>query len=423
MTKTVSLIGAGSRGRYTYSPYAKQHPDEMKITAVAELRPDVLADYGEEYGIPEERRFPSAEEFFRQDKMSDFAFICTQDGQHKKHAIMALEKGYDLLLEKPMAISLEDCRAITEKANQTGRAVVVCHVLRYTPFYAKIKEVLESGRIGSVVDLHQCENVGYWHYAHSYIRGNWRKESESSPMILAKCCHDLDILYWLAGKKCRAVSSFGSLKYFNEKSAPEGAGKRCLDGSCTIKGECPFDAEKIYIGSPVTGVRVNQSWPVNVLSLDLTEDGIRRALEEGPYGRCVFACDNDVVDHQIVNMDFEDGVTASLTMCGFTSQVNREIKVMCTGGELTADMVSGKIHVTPFGKETETIVINDEYDALNGHGGGDHMLVEEMMHTDMDKLSSMSTNINDSLHSHLMAFAAEMSRKQGGKPVSISSLY
>ena len=160
MTKTVSLIGAGSRGRYTYSPYAKQHPDEMKITAVAELRPDVLADYGEEYGIPEERRFPSAEEFFRQDKMSDFAFICTQDGQHKKHAIMALEKGYDLLLEKPMAISLEDCRAITEKANQTGRAVVVCHVLRYTPFYAKIKEVLESGRIGSVVDLHQCENVG-----------------------------------------------------------------------------------------------------------------------------------------------------------------------------------------------------------------------------------------------------------------------
>ena len=422
MTKTVSLIGAGSRGRYTYSPYAKLHPDEMKVVAVAELREDVLEDYGREYGIPKEKQYHSAEKFFQEDKMSDFAFICTQDGQHKKHALMALHKGYDLLLEKPMAITLEDCLEITREANRLGRAVVVCHVLRYTPFYSKIKEVIDSGEIGQVVDLHQFENVGYWHYAHSYIRGNWRRESESSPMILAKCCHDLDILYWLAGKRCRAVSSFGSLKYFRAGNAPEGAGKRCTDGSCKIKDSCPFDAEKIYITSPITGIRVNQSWPVNVLTMDLTEEGITKALGNGPYGRCVFACDNDVVDHQIVNMDFEDGVTASLTMCGFSKEVNRELKVMCTGGELTADMVSGEIRVTSFGQKTRTITIKDEFDALNGHGGGDHMLLQELMHTDMDKLSEMSTNINDSLHSHLMAFAAELSRKQGGSPIELTHL-
>lgn len=420
----VALAGLGSRGKDTYAKTAKLFPEKMKITAIADIDPDKVAEVAREYGVPAEHCFSSAEELLAQEKLADVMFITTQDRQHVGHAIPALKKGYDLLLEKPVSPDLQECRDLLKAAQECGRKVVVCHVLRYTPFYTKLKEILDAGRIGETVTVMGIENVGYWHQAHSFVRGNWRNSDTTSPMILQKCCHDMDLLLWLTGKTAESVTSYGSTYLFKEEMAPEGAALRCMDG-CAAKAECPFDAEKIYLTNEKTGVEHGHTgWPCNVLTLHPTPESVREAIQKGPYGRCVYHCDNNVVDHQVVNICMTDGSTISFTMSGFTEKNSRYTKFMGTKGEITADLHENTIEVQEFGKAPEIIDVSKLSDDFSGHAGGDNRMVEEfldMLIEGKEPEKSMTT-LERSLESHYIALAAERSRLEGGRVVKMSEM-
>ena len=420
---TFAVIGLGSRGKNSYGREILRMPDRAKVVAIADTDEERLSIMGEEHSVPSSTRFHSAEELFARPKLADAAIICTQDRQHVPHAIMALEKGYDVLLEKPVSPDLKQLQELVRVQKKTGRRVVVCHVLRYTPFFRLFKDTIDSGILGRIISIEATENVVYWHQAHSFVRGNWRREDETSPMILAKCCHDLDYLVWLSGQKCSKVSSFGSLSFFREENAPEGSTDRCLCG-CLAKKDCPYDCEKIYLTNERTGVlRGKTGWPCDTLTETVDEEHIRAALETGPYGRCVFRCDNDVVDHQMVNMEMEDGATLSLNMCAFTEKGGRTIKVMGTLGDMYGDMSDNMVHIRPFGKEEKIVDVKTLSDNIKGHGGGDRGILESFISLlEGNDADPSITTLETSVESHLIALAAEKSRKNGGKPVDVSSL-
>lgn len=419
----VALAGLGSRGKDAYAPAAKLFPEKMEIVAIADIDPAKVNEVARIYNIPEEMCFNSAEELIAQEKLADVMFITTQDRQHVGHAIPALQKGYHLLLEKPISPDLEECRKIVKVAAECDRKVIVCHVLRYTPIYSKLKEVLDSGIIGEVVNVMSIENVGYWHQAHSFVRGNWRNSETTSPMILQKCCHDMDLLLWLTGKTCKSVSSFGSTYLFKEENAPKGAALRCMDG-CMAKENCPYDAEKIYITDKKTGVAHGKTdWPLDVLALHPSMETIMEAIKKGPYGRCVYHCDNNVVDHQVVNLNMTDGSAISHTMSAFTGTGSRYAKFMGTMGEVIADMSKNTIQITPFGKPTETIDVTKLADDFSGHGGGDNRMVEEFMDMLINETAPTvrTTLLEQSVESHYCALAAEESRLKDGAVVELDS--
>ena len=399
---TAVVLGAGSRGEI-YAGYALRHPEELKIVAVAEPRRDRRERLAEAHGIAPERRFASWEELLALPRLADAAFVCTLDGMHTAPALLALEKGYHILLEKPMSNTEEECRAIEAAARKADRVMAVCHVLRYTPFYRTIKALVDAGEIGEICAAAQIENVGYWHQAHSFVRGNWRSSRETSPMLLQKSCHDMDILLWLVGRDCRRVSSFGSLGRFTAENAPAGAPARCLDG-CPHSESCPYYAPKIYL----TG---KTGWPVDVLTTDLTPEGIRKALEEGPYGRCVYRCDNDVVDRQVVNLEFAGGAVASFVMTAFTADFSRQLKLLGAAGQIQADMGTKEIVLHRFGEEPRQIPLLDDGEQ-SGHGGGDYGLVRDFLAVVRGGGESRSS-ARASLQSHLICFAAERSRLRG----------
>ena len=395
---TAVVLGAGSRG-FTYAGYAKAHPDELQIAAVAEPRADRRTMLAQELNIP--NCYESWQELLAQPRMADCAFVCTMDDDHIGPAIRAMELGYHVLLEKPMSNNEAQCRQIVDAANRTGRTLAVCHVLRYTPFYMTLKNLIDQGRIGEVTTINQIENVGYWHQAHSFVRGNWRNTAETSPMILQKSCHDMDIILWLMDKTCKRVQSFGSLRHFTPENAPEGAPERCLDG-CPHGDTCPYYAPRLYMDMNRTG------WPVDVITTDLSEAGRRKALEEGPYGRCVYHCDNDVVDRQVVNLEFEGGAVATFTMTAFSADFSRQLKIFGTAGQITADMGTGEIVLHRFGEEKKTIPVDA---AHSGHGGGDHGIMHDFLQI-LRHGGESRTGAGISLQSHLICFAAEKSRKE-----------
>lgn len=419
----IAIAGVGSRGKNAYGLELLNMKDRAKVVAVADIDPERLALAGDAHGVPDEMRFPSAEAMLAMPKLADAMLVCTQDRQHVPHAVAALKKGYDVMMEKPISPKLEDLQEITKVARENGRRVVVCHVLRYTPFFQTIKKTIDSGVLGEIVSIQALENVRYWHQAHSFVRGNWRREEDTSPMILAKCCHDLDYLVWLCGKKCERVSSYGSLMYFKESNAPEGAALRCTQG-CKAKESCPYDAEKIYLTNKDTGILCgNVEWPIDVLAENPTEEKIRHAIETGPYGRCVFHCDNDVVDHQIVNMQMEGGASLSLTMSAFTSIGGRTIKVMGTLGDLWGDMHENKIRIGVFGKEPQVIDLGKEEKDFAGHGGGDRLLMEQFVDLMQGKEPDGTiTTLETSVESHLVALAAEKSRLENGESIEIAPM-
>ena len=417
----VALAGLGSRGKDTYAPTAKLFPEKMEIVAIADIDPAKVQDVAKEYNIPEEMCFSSAEELIAQEKLADVMFITTQDKQHVGQAIPALRKGYHLLLEKPISPDLDECREIVKVANECERKVIVCHVLRYTPIYSKLKDVIDSGIVGDIVSVMSIENVGYWHQAHSFVRGNWRNSNTTSPMILQKCCHDMDLLLWLTGKTCKSVSSFGSTYLFKEENAPEGAALRCMDG-CKAKENCPYDAEKIYLKDKKIGVENGHTtWPLDVLALHPTVESITEAIKTGPYGRCVYHCDNNVVDHQVVNLNMTDGSTISHTMCAFTATGSRYAKFMGTKGEVIADMTENTIKVTVFGQDTETIDVSKLATDFSGHGGGDNRMVEEFIDMLLNESgpTKRTTSVDQSVESHYCALAAEESRLKGGAVIEL----
>ena len=399
---TAVVLGAGSRGS-TYAGYAKEHPEQLQIIAVAEPRTDRMNILADELNIPDSGRFTSWEELLDRPRMADCVFVCTLDDDHTIPAIKAMELGYHVLLEKPMSNTEEECRAIVAAANNTGRTMAVCHVLRYTPFYMTLKKLIDEGRIGEVTTINQIENVGYWHQAHSFVRGNWRTVRETSPMILQKSCHDMDIILWLMGKDCRRVQSFGSLRHFCAENAPEGAPERCLDG-CPHATACPYYAPALYMDMNRTG------WPVDVITTDMSAEGRRKALEEGPYGRCVYRCDNDVVDRQVVNLEFDGGAVATFTMTGLSADFCRQLKIFGTKGQIEANMGTKEIVLHCFGGEKEVIPVDMGMEA-SGHGGGDYGIMSDFIRVLCDGGESR-TGAEVSLQSHLICFAAEKSRTE-----------
>jgi len=399
---TAVVLGAGSRGSI-YAGYAKEHPQELQIIAIAEPRKDRLDALAEEVGVPEAFRFACWEDLLSQPKLADCAFVCTLDDDHIQPALKAMELGYHLLLEKPMSNKEAECRVIAESARKTGCTLAVCHVLRYTPFYMTLKALVDQGEIGQVTTINQIENVGYWHQAHSFVRGNWRNSAQTSPMLLQKSCHDMDIILWLMGSRCTQVQSFGSLGHFTPENAPAGAAKRCLDG-CPHIETCPYSAPKLYMDMERTG------WPVDVITTNMSLDGRRKALEEGPYGRCVYNCDNDVVDRQVVNLEFENGGVATFTMTGLSADFFRELKIFGTKGQICANMGSKEIILHRFGEEAKTIPVDMGLEA-SGHGGGDYGIMADFLRILREGGESRSS-AETSLQSHLICFAAERSRKE-----------
>jgi len=396
------MIGAGGRGMEIYGGFAEAYPDELSFIAVAEPDSERRKKFSEAFNIPKNMQFKDYRSLLKQNKIADVAFICTQDSMHFEPSVMALNKGYHILLEKPMSTKLSECVAIDMAAKNNNRIVSVSHVLRYAPFFMRIKAMLDSGVIGRLISIQHNENVGHWHQAHSYVRGLWRSEKESSPMILAKCCHDMDILYYLANAKCKKLSSFGSLTYFKPENAPDGAPKRCTDG-CPAELSCPYNAVDIYMKDIV-------QWPITAISNDHSHEARLKALRKGHYGRCVFHCDNDVVDHQVVNMEFENEVTVAFTMCAFTNKISRSIKLMGTAGEIRGVMEMGELEVTNF--KTGKSVIYEISTNESGHGGGDYALTRDFLNA-IKTGAGIITSSEDSLHSHAMAFAAEKSRVWG----------
>ncbi len=405
---TVIVIGAGSRGT-TYAEYAIHHPDQVRVAGVAEPRDHWRAAFAARHALPADRVFADWREVAARPRFADAAIIATPDALHAEPAVALAGLGYNLLLEKPMAPNAADCRRIVAAAQANGILFGVCHVMRYTTYTKRVKEIVDSGRLGDIVSLQHLEPVGYWHQAHSYVRGNWRNERDSSPMLLAKSCHDLDWIRHILGRRCTHVSSFGNLKHLRPENRPPDAADRCLD--CALEPDCPYSAVKIYLGRVRRGLT---GWPVNVLTPDLTEWGVTEALRNGPYGRCVYACDNDVVDHQVVNMQFEGGATASFTMTAFTRQRDRETRIFGTHGELYG---AGRfIEVHDFlTDQTERIDLATASDGsiLSGHGGGDLGL---MTHFAGALLSGDPSLIlsgpAESLETHLMVFAAEQARHE-----------
>ena len=417
---TFAICGCGARGLEAYAPYQLTHPEEMKVVAGADVRPERLELLQKRFGVPAGMCFPSDEALLAQPKLADVMIVSTQDRQHVSAALKALDKGYHILLEKPISPDLGQCRALQEKARETGRAVVVCHVLRYTKFYAVLEDLLRRGEIGKIETIDAIEHVAYWHQAHSFVRGNWRNSSETSPMILQKSCHDMDILRWLAGAPCLKVQSFGSLDYFKAENAPQGAAPRCLDG-CACKDACPYDAEKIYVTDHRTGIRGRgKGWPCAVLASEPDEDKIYAALRTGPYGRCVFHCDNNVVDHQTVNLEFEGNIHATFTMTAFTQDCRRTIKVTGTLGEIEGDMAKNALTLRRFGRPEETFDLNEEGGQFSGHGGGDFGLMASFCRLIARGGGAGLTGVDASVESHVMALAAEASRLDGGRTIALA---
>ncbi|MFF4617541.1 Gfo/Idh/MocA family protein [Nonomuraea jabiensis] len=397
---TLAVVGAGSRG----SSYARHAAGSGRARVVAVADP--LA--ARRARFPEAAPYADWRELAALPRQADAVIIATQDRDHVEPAVRFAELGYDILLEKPMAVSEDDCRRIVEAAARSDAVFAVCHVLRYTPYTRALKALLDEGRIGEIVSIQHLEPVGWWHQAHSYVRGNWRRSDESTFMLLAKSSHDLDWLVHLTGRQVTRVSSFGGLKHFRPDNRPEGAADRCLD--CAVEATCPYSAKRIYL--PLAG---RAEWPVSVLTDDVSEAGVLEALRTGPYGRCVYACDNDVVDHQVVNMEFEGGTTASFTMTAFTPALHRQTRIFGTRGWIEGD--GDRLTVFDFvtGRE-ETVDTRPAGDptARGGHGGGDEGLVDAFLTAvAAGDRSSILSSPGESLHSHLIAWAAERSRLHG----------
>ena len=418
---TIALAGAGTRGVRVYGAYAAGHPDEMEIVAVAEPNDARRENFCRQHNIPPERTFRTAEEMFAQPRMADMAVIATLDGEHVAHATAAIEKGYDLLLEKPISQSLEECKTLLRMTEEKGIKVSLTHVLRYSPFYQKAKQIIDSGMLGDIVCIQASENVSYWHAAHSYVRGIFRRAEDTSPMIMAKCCHDLDIFVWLTGSHCKSISSYGGRSVFCREKMPEGATEYCYDG-CAVKDSCQFDAEKIYMKNAKTGYdSVGAGQLQFSVTSDITRAGIEAALRHGPFGRCVYCCDNTVVDHQVMCAEMENGVTIDFTMCSFGYRDYRQLHILGTKGDLFGNLEDERLVFALHGGRPMVYDLHVT-DTIAGHGGGDTRLLSDVLAYERGETTSAMTGLRQSVESHYMAIAAERSRLAGGERIMMEEL-
>jgi len=443
------LFGAGDRGLGAYGQYALSHPDQIQFVAVAEPNPSRRAHFAELHKIPPSACFETWDQALATGKIADVVVNCTLDQMHYKSGLAALNLGYDMLLEKPICHTLKKTINLVQTAQKLDRNLMICHVLRYTDFFRKIHEIMHSGKLGQIITMSWRENVAAHHMAHSYVRGNWRSTKTAVPMILAKSCHDLDLIYWLVGEPARTLSSVGNLRHFRPENAPVGATQRCTDG-CPAAADCPFYAPAIYldllpiknmiarsnnklhrtvakmslqkptlaksIGKVNTQVRQlteYKGWPRSVITDNPgSDEAVLQALKEGPYGRCVYHCDNDVVDHQIVNMEFYSGLSVTFTIHGHSHEEGRTLRIDGSRKTLLAKFSMGHSYIeiwNHWGVMEERIDFPSDLESNSGHGGGDFGLMQafiKSLHGEKDAL----TGAGHVLESHLMAFAAEEAR-------------
>ena len=408
----VILMGVGNRGT-VYAREMTKNPDHFELVAVAE--PDEVRRKGfqSQFHLADEMCFTDWEDLLNANIPADVAVITTVDHMHYAPAMKAIDLGYDLLLEKPVAPTARECADILNAAAKKGTRILVCHVLRYTPFYKTVKKLVMEGAVGRVMSVIQVEAIGARHYSHSYVRGNWHKEADSAPMLLAKSCHDLDIIQWILDKPCRKISSFGSLTHFLPENAPEGAPLRCSDGGCPVAETCPYNVERIYLGKKPSKLFRWICAHGFAKGDEPTDKEVRAALKVKNYGVCAFHSDNDVVDHQVVNMEFADGATASLTVNAF-NKGGRYIRIFGTKGELYAHMESENITLYTFedGQTQSIPVTKTDTDMTIGHGGGDAGIVAELYDYFVSDYKGFSAaDIDISVKNHLIGFAAEEARR------------
>ena len=401
-TKKLVVFGLGARGNI-YATFAKTYPEKFDLVAIIE-NDEKRLEYAKT-AYPGVRVFKDYKDFLPEKIEADIVAVATQDEDHKEHAIAMMRAGYDLLLEKPIANNVEDCLAIYRASERYARKVVVCHVLRYTPFYSTVKRIIDNGKLGEVITIHASENVGYYHQAHSFVRGPWRNKAHSSPMILAKCCHDMDILRYLMGEECLSVNSYGNLYYFNTEHAPEGATEYCSD--CPHK-DCIYKAQTIYTSETGRG------FSSYFTTREKTDENILADLAKTQYDRCVFGCDNDVVDHQVTIMQFANGKTACHTMTAFSKEIYRDLKVHGTKAELVGIVEKNEIEIRYFGGVVEKISVDISAANVGGHMGGDYFMMNSLYNALNGEVAEGITYLDVSIESHLMSFAAEKSRINGG---------
>lgn len=397
---TAITCGAGNRGN-VYGNYAAQYPDQLDIVGVAEPINLRNERYAKKHNVKTENRFATWEDVFKRPKFADAIIITTPDNLHYGPCMKALEMGYNILLEKPISPSEKECRDILAMTKKTGKIVAVCHVLRYAPYFVELRNIIQSGVLGKVVSVQHLEPIEHIHMSHSYVRGNWHNSKQTTPIILAKSCHDLDILRWMLNKKSKTIHALGDVSWFNKNNAPEGSTARCADG-CKVESTCPYSALKIYY----------RDHKRNYV-FDLPEEKEKQAayvleqLKTTNYGRCVYKMENDQPDHYTTNILFEDDISVSFSMEAFTSYEGRRTRVMGSLGDIVGDMTS-MVH-TDFltGKKTEWKSTTDM------HGGGDWRLVANWIEAVAKNDASLLTStIDASIESHLMGFAAEQSRKE-----------
>ncbi|WP_205857574.1 Gfo/Idh/MocA family protein, partial [Phytoactinopolyspora endophytica] len=337
---TIAVVGAGNRGR-AYARWATSG-GRARVVAVADPDPARQKSLADEIGVPDTGVFDGWEQLAAAPRLADAAVVATQDTMHVEPTVALARAGYHILLEKPMATSPDGARRILAAVQESGVRLAVCHVLRYMPYTQALRQIIDSGQIGEVVTVEHLEPVGWWHQAHSYVRGNWRREADSSPMLLAKSVHDMDWLNYIIGRRPARVSSFGSLHHFRPEQRPTDAADNCLD--CPVEPTCPYSAPRLYLSC--LGDPKRENWPLSTVTDARTPEGVIEALRSGPYGRCVYNCDNDVVDHQVVSIEYDGGVTASFTMTAFTPEMFRQTRIFGTHGYLEGD--GKKIDVVDF---------------------------------------------------------------------------
>ena len=416
-TVKTAIIGVGARGGEAYGKYINECADKYDIVSLCDKSQSKLDKYSELFGVAAENLFLDENKFFKE-KRADLIVIATLDRDHVRVALKAIEVGYKyILLEKPISDDVDELRALNAAAKKSGVIVMVCHVLRYTVAVRKLKEILDSGAIGRLITIDDLEQVAYWHYAHSYVRGNWRNGKDTTPMIMAKCCHDLDLLQYFAGAKARYINSCGDLTYFKKENKPNGASDKCLD--CKYVDTCAYSAKRIYIDAWKRNGEKDE-WPFNVLSdKKLSEEVFTDCLKSGRYGECVFSGKNDVVDHQVVVATFDNGVVGNLKMMAFTKGGGRIIKLFGTVGEILYDEAADLISVRPFGKDNTDYKISELTNDLSGHGGGDHRMIDALYEVITGSGAAADTSLANSIESHLMALAAEESRKNNGALIEL----
>ncbi|MEU7136630.1 Gfo/Idh/MocA family oxidoreductase [Streptomyces sp. NPDC046261] len=403
------VVGAGDRGT-GYARWALGHPDRATVVGVAEPRAVRRARLVEEHGIAPENAVEDWKELAARGRIADAVLICTLDRAHVEPTEAFAALGYHIMLEKPMALDEDSCRRVVTAVEQAGVMLAVGHVLRYTPYTQALKAVVDSGRLGDIITVQHLEPVGFWHQAHSFVRGNWRRTDQATSMLMAKSCHDLDWLQYVLGQSPERISSFGRLSHFTPANRPTDAADRCVD--CPVARSCPYSATHFYGGMLDRG---EHRWPLSVVVDDFTPQTLDRALRTGPYGRCVYACDNDVVDHQVVAMEFPGGATATFTMTAFNKAADRKTRIFGTRGELYGDGKSIKVYDFLTRSEADVMPSRQgEMTAAGGHGGGDAGLMDAFVDAvATGNPARIRSGPRDSLASHMAVLAAERARLNG----------